>query len=57
MNVNSKNLIQLQSICKNFNATICSVSVDFRFCDFNSQDFYLFPVPLPFLPKDEILIG
>ena len=57
MNVNSKNLIQLQSICKNFNATICSVSVDFRFCDFNSQDFYLFPVPLPFLPKDEKLIG
>ena len=27
--------------------------VDFRFCDFNSQDFNLFPVLLPFLPKGE----
>ena len=43
MNVNSKNLIQLQSICKNFNATICSVFVDFRFCRKakNESDRYL----------------
>ena len=37
-----------------FNATICSVVVDFRLAEYKVKAVYLSPVLLPFLPKGEI---